>query len=120
MAPNRYSTPILRLMALWIAVAGLATTTLLASEHHGTVKSGGLPVPGATITATKGDKHFVTTTDEEGRYSFPDLEDGVWKIDVEMIGFAKLSNEVGVAFDSPAPEWTLKFRSLAEITAPTP
>ncbi len=34
-----------------------------------------------------------------------------------MLGFAKLSNEVGVAFDAPAPEWDLKFLSLSAITA---
>ena len=28
-----------------------------------------------------------------------------------MLGFAKLSNEVGIAFDAPAPEWNLKFLS---------
>jgi hypothetical protein len=113
MALNRLTLSLLRILTAWIAVAGL-----LASEHHGTVKSGGLPVPGATVTATKGDERHVTTTDENGRYSFADLKDGVWKLDIEMLGFTKLSNEVGVAFDAPAPEWTLKLMSLAEIAAP--
>src|SRR5215475_6881266 len=113
MALNRLTLSLLRILTAWIAVAGL-----MASEHHGTVKSGGLPVPGATVTATKGDERHVTTTDENGRYSFADLKDGVWKLDIEMLGFAKLSNDVGVAFDAPAPEWTLKLMSLAEITAP--
>ncbi|MEO8593171.1 MAG: TonB-dependent receptor [Candidatus Solibacter sp.] len=90
----------------------------MAAEHHGTVKFGGLPIPGAAITATKGDKKLTTTTDENGRYSFADLEDGTWKIDVEMLGFAKASNEVGVLFDAPAPEWSLKFLSMSAITAP--
>ena len=71
MALNRIHTYFGRALAAWIAVAGL-----LAAEHHGTVKSGGLPVPGATITATHGDKKHVTTTDENGRYAFADLPDG--------------------------------------------
>ena len=81
---HRIHTYFGRLLAAWIAVAGL-----LAAEHHGTVKSGGLPVPGASVTAIKGDKKLYTTTDENGRYSFADLADGPWTIEVEMLGFAK-------------------------------
>jgi hypothetical protein len=113
MALNRISSYFLRILAAWMAVSAL-----LASEHHGAVKSGGLPVPGATVIATQGDQRQVTTTDENGRYSFADLKDGVWKIEVEMLGFAKLSNEVGMAYDAPAPEWNLKFLPLSEIVAP--
>jgi Carboxypeptidase regulatory-like domain len=113
MALNRISSHSLRVLAAWIAVSGL-----MASEHHGTVKSGGLPVPGATVAAIQGDQRQVTTTDENGKYSFADLKDGVWKIEVEMLGFAKLSNEVGIAYDAPAPEWNLKFLPLADIVKP--
>ena len=109
---HRIHTYFGRLLAAWIAVAGL-----LAAEHHGTVKSGGLPVPGASVTAIKGDKKLYTTTDENGRYSFANLADGAWTIEVEMLGFAKLSNEVGIAFDAPAPEWNLKLLSMSAITA---
>jgi hypothetical protein len=115
MALNRLSIYFVRILAAWIAVVAL-----FASEHHGTVKSGGLPVPGATVVATQGDQRHVTTTDENGRYSFADLKDGVWKIEVEMLGFAKLSNEIGIAYDAPAPEWNLKFLPLADIVAPKP
>jgi hypothetical protein len=118
MALNRISSYSLRVLAAWMAFAGLHTVSLMASEHHGTVKSGGLPVPGATVTAIQGDQRHVTTTDENGNYAFADLKDGVWKIEVEMLGFAKLSNEVGIAYDSPAPQWNLKFLPLADIVAP--
>jgi len=113
MALNRFTPHILRVLAVLLAVSGM-----VASEHHGVVKSGGLPVPGATVMATQGDQRQVTTTDETGRYSFADLKDGVWKIEVEMIGFAKLSNEVGIAYDAPSPEWNLKFLPLTSIVAP--
>ena len=112
MALNRIHTHLGRLLAVWVAVAGL-----MAAEHHGVIKSGGLPVPGASVTATKGDKKLYTTSDENGRYSFADLADGSWTIEVEMLGFAKLSNEVGIAFDAPSPEWNLKFLSMSAITA---
>src|ERR1035437_451786 len=115
MSLNRIHTRLGRLLAAWIAVAGL-----LAAEHHGTIKFGGLPVPGATVTASKGDKKLATTTDENGRYAFADLSDGAWTIEVEMLGFAKLSNDVGVAFDAPAPEWNLKFLPMSAIMAAPP
>lgn len=84
MAANRIPNCLGRLLA-----ACLAVTALLAAEHHGVVMSSGLPVPGATVTATSGDKKFVTTTDENGTYSFPQLADGVWTVTVEMLGFVK-------------------------------
>ena len=112
MALNRIHIHFGRIMAAWIAVAGL-----MAAEHHGTVKSGGLAVPGATITATNGDKKHVTTTDENGRYSFANLPDGTWTIEVDMFGFAKVTREVGIAAEAPSPEWDLKVLSMSAFAA---
>ncbi len=86
-----------------------------ASEHRGQVAFGTVPVPGATITASQGDKQVVTSTDQEGVYRFPDLADGAWTIRVEMIGFATISTDVTVAPDSPPSTWNLKLRSFEEI-----
>src|SRR5215468_4573069 len=92
-----------------IALALLLIAPLLfASEHHGVVKFGGLPLPGVTITATQGDKHFSAVTDLQGAYSFPDLTDGVWNFHIEMQCFETLDREVAVASNAPAAEWTLK------------
>ena len=48
-------TPLSRCLR-FCAIACLFLTGLAASEHHGLVKFGSVPVPGATVTATKGDK----------------------------------------------------------------
>jgi len=112
MAVNRIYTTLGRLLAACIAVTGL-----VASEQHGVVKSGGLPIPGATVTAIQGDKKIVTTTDEQGTYSFPDLADGVWTIQVEMLGFDKLSREVGIDAQAPSPQWELKLQTAASLKA---
>ncbi len=105
----------LRYAALaWLAVFGLA-----AAEHHGQVNFNGLPVPGATVTATEGDKKLVAVTDQQGVYSFPDLADGVWTIQVEMLCFATIKQEVAVAPDAPSPVWELKVLPLEEIHAET-
>ena len=112
MAANRNFKHFGRLLIFCLALSGL-----LASEHQGLVKSGGIPVPGATVTAVQGDKKFVTTTDDQGAYVFPDLPDGVWTITVEMLGFAKHSEDVGIAPMAPSPVWDLKQLSAADLKA---
>ena len=108
----------MRIDGLWYAaLAWLAVSGLAAAEHHGQVNFNGLPVPGATVTATGGDKKFVAVTDQQGAYSFPDLADGVWTIQVEMLCFATIKQEVAVAPDAPSPVWELKVLPLEEIHA---
>ena len=84
------------------------------------VKFAGLPVPGATITATLGDKKMVAVTGPDGVYSFPDLADGVWSLQVEMLCFSPLKMEVAVAPNAPSPEWDLKLLPFDEIKAAAP
>ena len=110
--------PRLRIDALWYAaLAWLAVSGLAAAEHRGQVNFNGLPVPGATVTATEGDKKFVAVTDQQGAYSFPDLADGVWTVQVEMMCFTTLKQEVAVAPGAPSPVWELKVLPLEEIHA---
>lgn len=70
---------------------------LEAAEHHGVVRFGGFPVPGATVTATQSGKRFTAVTSQQGFYSFADLPDGRWSIQVEMLCFAPLKRDVAVA-----------------------
>ncbi len=108
---------ILNFLGRFLAVS-LAIASLSAAEHHGVVKANGLPVPGATVTASApGQKTQTTTTDDSGAYAFPELPDGIWTISIDMLGFAKFSREIGVAADSPSPTWELKVDSLADINA---
>src|ERR1035438_2675576 len=98
-------------------LASLAVFGLPAAEHRGQVKFGGLPVPGATVTATQGDKKLIAVTDSQGAYSFPDLPDGVWTMQVEMLCFETLKQEVGVAPNAPSPTWELKLLPLDQMKA---
>ena len=110
----------MRIDGLWYAaLAWLAVLSLAAAEHHGQVNFNGLPVPGATVTAAGGDKKLVAVTDQQGAYSFPDLADGVWTIQVEMLCFATIKQEVAVAPGAPSPVWELKVLPLEEIHAET-
>jgi hypothetical protein len=81
------------------------------AEHHGQVTFAGVPVPGATVTATQGDKKFVAVTNEMGAYTFPDLPEGKWTIEVDMLGFAKLQG------DTSTPAWELKMLPMEEMKA---
>ncbi|HEY7392889.1 MAG TPA: carboxypeptidase regulatory-like domain-containing protein [Bryobacteraceae bacterium] len=106
--------------------ANLAAVLLLfcclcstAAEHRGTVQFGGLPVPGATITATQGDKTFTAVTDAQGAYVFSDLPDGAWKLHVAMVGFSAIDRDVAVMPGAPAAEWDLQMLPLGEMKAVT-
>src|SRR5271156_4909310 len=100
------------LLAAWLVVVNLA-----ASEQHGQVTFGGLPVPGATVTASQGDKKITAVTDPQGAYSFPDLTNGVWTVQVEMLGFATVKGEVTIGPEAQPSAWELKILPLDQIHA---
>src|ERR1039457_6836744 len=99
---------------------GLLACLAPASEHHGIVRFAGLPAPGATVTATQGDKKLAAVTDPQGIYAFADLADGVWNLQVEMLCFTPFKMEVAVAPNAPSPEWELKLLPFDEIKASAP
>lgn len=87
----------------------------LGTEHRGSVRFGGMPVPGAVMTATQGDKWSSVITGPDGVYSFSDLADGVWTIRVEMLCFEPAEQEVTVSTGAPVAEWELKLLPLETI-----
>ena len=99
-----------------LAVSWIAWT-LTAAEYRGVVKSNGLAIPGATVSATFGGVKIVTTTDENGAYDFPDLAPGTWAITVDMLGFAKLSRslEITNTAQAPSPDWDLRLLSAQAL-----
>ncbi len=100
-----------------LAAGWLSALVLLASEHHGQVTFAGLPVPGVAVTATQGENKVTAITDGMGVYSFPDLADGAWSVQVEMSGFTTLKQDVTVAPGGAGSTWELKLKSLSEIQA---
>lgn len=103
-----------------LVAAGLAVAGLLASQHQGVVKSGPLPIPGATVVATQGEKKLITTTDGNGAYSFTDIPDGAWTLQVEMLGFDAGKRTIEIAPGTPSAQWDLRFQSESEILASLP
>lgn len=111
-------------MTIRFALAFVLTLALVrgiaASGHTGQVTFGGLPVPGATVTATQGERTVVTTTDPQGVYRFDDLADGMWSITIEMRGFAKMTRDVVVGPDATPATWELMLLSFDEISKTIP
>lgn len=107
------------LSATWCALAFLAVSAAQAGEHRGLVKFAGLPMPGASITLAQGEKKLTAITGPDGDYSFPDVADGVWQIQVEMLCFEPISREVAVAATALPAQWELKMLSLDAMQAVT-
>ena len=99
-------------LALWM----FNSAAFAATGYHGEVTFNGLPVPGATVTATQGNQKEVSITDQQGNYIFQDLADGAWKFQIEMQGFEPQTQDVTIATGTPAPNFDLKLLSLADIT----
>ncbi len=93
-----------------------------AAEHRGVVRFGGLPVPGASVTATRGDTRISTLTDATGAYALPDLADGTWSLEVSMQLFATERREVAIPSAAPL-DWALQPlppEKLAAVATATP
>jgi hypothetical protein len=75
-----YSSP------AWAQVAGLAGTVTDATDAV---------LPGVTVTAVHAatGNNFVAITDETGRYRFPNLRTGVYKVTAELTGFTPASQD---------------------------
>ncbi len=78
--------------------------------YTGTVKFGGQPLPGATVTATQGDRHVVTTTDESGAYELSGLAPGTYTVEVQMFGFQNARKQIQVAPGLQPTEWSLELQ----------
>jgi hypothetical protein len=94
----------------------------VAAEYYGQVTFGGIPVPGATVTATKGKATLTVTTDERGLYRFADLDEGKWSLEISLQCFAEIHSELTINKDA-APgkfELTLLPQDKLEAMAKTP
>ncbi|MGH9238095.1 MAG: carboxypeptidase-like regulatory domain-containing protein, partial [Vicinamibacterales bacterium] len=108
---------------VWLLVLLLTTgqsATLLASDYFGQVTFNGLPVPGATVTATKGETKALATTDGEGIYHLAALADGLWTLTIELFGFDTITREIEVPTKDDPPPDALSVRSYDELTRALP
>ena len=106
-----------RKYARFLAILVLIVSVLNAAEHRGQVKFNGLALPGATVTATQGDRTIRVVADENGNYFFADLPDGMWTFEVEMSGFATAKQDAMVEGTADLPAFDVKMLSFDEIKA---
>src|SRR5262249_29687137 len=117
--PTAVATLWRRFAALFLVVVMMTSTTgtAMASEYRGQVTLGNVLVPGVAVTATRGDKTVTAITDDQGMYTFPDLADGEWTIEIGMSGFAKQKQVVTIGSSTPPAAWDLKMLPMSEIGA---
>src|SRR5262245_4128344 len=96
-------------------MASVFVAVTQAAEYRGVVTGAGVPIPGATITASRADQQIVTTTDQAGVFRFSDLDDGQWTIRVEMLGFASQTQDIAVASGVEPVKWALTLKSVEEL-----
>jgi trimeric autotransporter adhesin len=101
--------------AIVMTIAVAARPACAASDLTGRVVFSGKAVPGATITATHGDRSVSTISDDQGAFHFTNLDEGAWTIRVEMRGFFTTSLDVTVPVGGPPPTVTLTMRPFREI-----
>lgn len=106
-----------RYVAIACIALFVATLSLIAAEYRGQVKFSGLPLPGATVTATQADKKLTAVSDEDGNFVFPDLPDGTWQLEVDMLGFEPAKQEITQGTGLPGPSFALKMLPLDQIQA---
>jgi hypothetical protein len=90
------------------------------SDLSGRVLFSGLAVPGATVTARRGDRLVTTLTDDEGAFRFAGLDEGAWTIRVEMRGFVAMSRDITVPFTERPLTLTLTMQPYDGIVGPRP
>ncbi len=77
---------------LFVALLFCFATAVCAQS--GFVKSGGQPIPGATVTISQSGQVFSTVTDADGHYGFPPLAPGDWSTTVDIFGFQPLQKDI--------------------------
>src|SRR5271154_5048596 len=91
-----------------------------ADVQTGLVRSGGQPVPGATVSAECGtDSKITTTTDDAGRFEIGGLPSTSCKYTVLMFGFEPLQKDA--AASSPPLGFDISMQAHASLpVAPKP
>jgi iron complex outermembrane recepter protein len=85
------------LMFLLVASPFLLTVTLQAQIITGTVQSSGNPIVGATVRVLELDR--IEHTGAQGQFTFSNVPKGIYRVFVEVTGYASATDTVRVASD---------------------
>lgn len=95
----------------------LVISQLPAAEHRGVVRFAGLPLPGATVTATQGTQKLTAITDANGAYLFENLVEGSWTLEAAMQLFAPVRQTIVIPSGNTPTEWNLDLLAAPERQA---
>ena len=102
---------VLRVVLLFAVLTVSAAAQAVPAVHvTGAVRSAGLPIPGATVTATQSGRKITTTTDDAGRYEL-DLPRGTWNVEANMVAFTPVRREVVVGDAPVSADYALEVRA---------
>jgi trimeric autotransporter adhesin len=121
---NRLQGKILALLLFWLAGGNLNLAQQSANPPQpvaGVVRTPqGTPVPAATVhlTNTETNKTWLSWTDESGKFEFPQIPAGSYRVEASQLGFANASLviQVPVVPLGPIPI-ILRVATLAELSA---
>jgi trimeric autotransporter adhesin len=103
------------------AAAQTAAPVPVAIASGAVHTSDGSPVPGATLRLVDTDtrKVFVSWTDESGKFEFPALPAGHYRVEATQLGFVTQSLELqlGGGPEPPPLQFVLRVATLAELSA---
>ncbi len=101
------------------AAASTAETELTTPVAGNVRTTTSLAVPGATVRAVNTDtqKVWISWADESGKFEFPSLPEGHYKVEASQLGFVSASTEVrlGAGPSPPALQIVLRVATLAEL-----
>jgi hypothetical protein len=115
---------LLLLFVFWLPMANPSSAQQPAnppSAVTGIVRtSEGTPVPGATVRLidTVTNKVWMSWTDQSGKFEFPQIADGHYRIEASQLGFVQSSLVVEAPIVPPGPiPVVLRVATLAELSA---
>ena len=114
----------LALLLFWLASGNLSLAQQPANPPQpvaGVVRTPeGTPVPAATVHLinTETNKTWLSWTDESGKFEFPQIPAGSYRIEASQLGFSNASLTVEVPVVPPGPiPIVLRVATLAELAA---
>src|SRR5580698_612913 len=103
----------LRLTCLVFVLAALAA----ADVQTGVVRSGGQPIPGATVNADCGADKITTVTDGDGRFEMGGLPSTPCKFSVAMFGFENAPIDAKASADPLTFDLKLQTRATLPVAS---
>jgi hypothetical protein len=103
------------MMAVGCVVAQEQPAPAAGSEISGVVQSGGMPLPGVTVSATESQsgQQFVTSTGVDGSYSIHVPGDGTYEVRAEMAAFTAAARQVTITAEQRSARLDLELVLLS-------